>query len=185
MQPDSTEAQTTDTVGVAADPAAAMVQLQIRRALFAARWVMAPVYFGLLAAMALIVTKFVLKLITAFNSVLREDGTDTMLNVLSLVDMALVGNLIMMVVMAGWENSINRLGERPQAGWASTLGFSALKQKIIGSVVVIAAVAMLETFMYLKEVPAQHVFWQVCILLALGVSSVLLAVSDKLSGDKH
>ena len=186
MDPDDNSVKSSETTGLfLSDAAAARMQRNIGRALFAARWIMAPVYFGLLAAMALVVIKFTLKLITAFNSVFREDGADTMLNVLSLVDMALVGNLIVMVVLAGWENSIIRVGEKQNPGWTTALGFSALKQKIIGSVIVIAAVSLLETFMYLKEVPSQHVFWQVCILLALSVTSVLLAVSDKLSGDKH
>ena len=52
-------------------------------------------------------------------------------------------------------------------------------------VIVIAAVSVLETFMYLKEVPSQHVFWQICILLALGATAVLLALADRLSGGKH
>lgn len=163
---------------------AARVQRNIGRALLATRWIMAPVYIGLLLAMALIVVKFGQKLVLAFTSVLAEDSTDTMLHVLSLVDMALVGNLIMMVVLTGWENSISRLDESNQVGWISALGFSALKQKILGSVIVIAAVSVLETFMYLKEVPPQHVFWQICILLALSVTAALLALTDILSAKK-
>lgn len=167
------------------DATVARMQRNIGRALFATRWIMAPVYVGLLAAMALIVVKFGQKLFVAFTTVLKEDSTDTMLNVLALVDMALVGNLIVMVVLTGWENSISQLDETKQPGWISALGFAALKQKIIGSVIVIAAVSVLETFMYLKEVPPAHVFWQVCILLALSVTAVLLALTDKLSGGKH
>ena len=108
-----------------------------------------------------------------------------MLNALALVDMALVGNLIVMVVLTGWENTITRLDDGKQPGWISAIGFSVLKQKIIGSAIVIAAVSVLETFMYLKEVPPHHVFWQVCILLALSITAVLLALTDVLSARRH
>jgi len=155
------------------------------RALFATRWIMAPVYAGLLGALVLVVIKFAQKLIGAFGTVLREDATDTMLNALSLVDMALIGNLVVMVVLAGWENSITRLNNTGQNGWITALGFSALKQKIIGSVIVIVAVSLLETFMYLKEVPPAHVYWQVTILVALSLTAVLLALADRLSAKDH
>ncbi len=167
------------------DIALERMQRNLGRALFATRWIMAPVYIGLLAALALVVVKFAQKLVFAFGSLLKEDATDTMLNVLSLVDMALVGNLIVMVVLTGWENSITRLENSGYTGWITALDFSALKQKILGSVIVIVAVYLLETFMYLKEVPPAHVFWQICILLALSVTALLLAATDRLSGAKH
>ncbi len=167
------------------DAAVERMQRNLGRALFATRWIMAPVYIGLLAALALVVVKFAQKLVVAFGSLLKEDATDTMLNALSLVDMALVGNLIVMVVLTGWENSITRLDEARHTELITTFGFSGLKQKIIGSVIVIVSVYLLETFMYLKEVPPAHVFWQVCILLALSVASVLLALAERLSAKGH
>jgi len=167
------------------DAALDRVHRSLGRALFATRWIMAPVYIGLLAALALVVVKFAQKLVAAFTTVLREDATDTMLNALALVDMALVGNLIVMVVLTGWENSITRLDSSVHNGWITAIGFSALKQKILGSVIVIIAVSLLETFMYLKEVPASHVYWQVWILIALSTAAVLLALADRLSGKSH
>lgn len=163
------------------DAALERVHRNLGRALFATRWIMAPVYAGLLGALILVVIKFAQKLVTAFSTVLREDSTDTMLNALSLVDMALVGNLIVMVVLTGWENAITRLDNTGHNGWITALGFASLKQKILGSVIVIVAVSLLETFMYLREVPAAHVYWQIWILMALSAAAVLLALADRLS----
>src|SRR5579871_5726758 len=79
------------------------------RGMFVARWIMAPIYVGLLAALVLVVIKFVQKLVQAVPTILQQTTNDTILTVLSLVDMSLVANLIVIVIFAGWENFVGRL----------------------------------------------------------------------------
>ena len=79
------------------------------RAMFAARWIMAPIYIGLLVALVLVVVKFVQKLVQAVPGFLTLDTNDAIFLVLTLVDLSLVANLVVIVIFAGWENFVGRL----------------------------------------------------------------------------
>jgi uncharacterized protein (TIGR00645 family) len=155
------------------------------RALFAARWIMMPIYVGLLFALALIVVKFAQKLITAIPTFLALSGNETIFLVLNLVDLSLVANLVVIVIFAGWENFVGRLlatqGDRPE--WLSGLGFSSIKLRLIGSITAIAAILILETFVHVDEFEPLQVGLQLAILLGIGVVGVLLALADKLGED--
>ena len=157
------------------------------RAMFAARWIMAPIYLGLLVALALIVVKFVQKLVLAVPKLMDASSNEVIFDVLTLVDLSLVANLIVIVMFAGWENFVGRLlvaqtGERPQ--WLGALDFSALKLRLVASVAVIAAVLILETFVHIDEVTALQAGMQLAILLGIGLLGVLLALMDRLA-DNH
>jgi uncharacterized protein (TIGR00645 family) len=160
------------------------------RFMFTARWIMAPIYLGLLVALALIVVKFVQKLVQAVPNLLAASSNEVIFNVLTLVDLSLVANLIVIVIFAGWENFVGRVltvqsGERPQ--WLGALDFSAMKLRLVASIAVIAAVLILETFVHVDEVRPVQAALQLAILLGIGVLGVLLALMDRLSehhGDK-
>jgi uncharacterized protein (TIGR00645 family) len=157
------------------------------RVMFAARWIMAPIYLGLLVALALIVVKFVQKLVLALPKLMDASSNEVIFDVLTLVDLSLVANLIVIVMFAGWENFVGRLlttqaGERPV--WLGALDFSALKLRLVASVAVIAAVLILETFVHIDEVTALQAGMQLAILLGIGLLGVLLALMDRLA-DNH
>ncbi len=172
------------------EPAAwiAVIEERVRRnagrAMFAARWIMAPIYLGLLVALALIVVKFVQKLVQAVPNLLEASSNEVIFNVLTLVDLSLVANLVVIVIFAGWENFVGRVltvqsGERPE--WLGALDFSALKLRLVASVAVIAAVLILETFVHVDEVRPMQAALQLAILLGIGLLGVLLALMDRLS----
>ena len=85
------------------------IQRNLGRAMFAARWIMAPIYVGLLVALLLIVIKFVEVLIEGIPGFLKLNGNDAVFLVLKLVDLSLIANLIVIVIFAGWENFVGRL----------------------------------------------------------------------------
>ena len=127
---------------------------QLGRVLLAMRWVMAPFYLGLLCALLLLVIKFVQKLVAAVPVLLTESSNDTIFTVLSLIDLSLVANLLVIVMFSGWQNFIGRLlagrtGEVPE--WLGMLDFSAVKLKLIGAVMVIGTISMLESFVYIDQ----------------------------------
>jgi uncharacterized protein (TIGR00645 family) len=135
-----------------------------RGVMYAARWIMAPIYLGLLTA----------------------STSDTILVVLTLVDLSLVANLVVIVMVAGWENFVGRLLDKSdgsQLEWVGDLDFGAVKMKLIASVTAIAAIQMLETFVHIDQTSKQDAMWQLFILLGIGVTGVLLALMDKLSGE--
>jgi uncharacterized protein (TIGR00645 family) len=152
------------------------------RVMLGARCLMAPIYLGLLVALLLVLVKFVQKLVAFVPEVLSVSTNDCILAVLSLVDLSLVANLILIVVLAGWQGFVDpllsaRSGDQP--AWLA-LDFSAIKLKLIGSLAAIAAVAMLESFMHIGSMTVATVAWELAIVLGFGVLGVLLATMDRL-----
>jgi uncharacterized protein (TIGR00645 family) len=156
------------------------------RVILATRWLMAPIYVGLLVALLLLAIKFVQKLVALVPDLLEMSGNDTVLAVLGLVDLSLVANLVLIMVLAGWQGFVDPLlGAHldDQPAWLA-LDFSAIKLKLIGAVAVIAAIALLESFVHADTLAPATLGWQLGILLAIGVLGVLLALMDRLS-DHH
>ena len=160
------------------------VRRNLGRVMFAARWIVAPIYLGLLVALLLVVVKFVQKLVQTVPGFLDLTTEQAIFFVLTLVDLSLVANLVVIVMFAGWETFVGRLlaaksDDRPN--WLRVLDFTAVKLKLIGCIVAIAAIQILETFVHIEEVKIQDAAWQLAILLGIGVVGVLLAVTDRLS----
>jgi uncharacterized protein (TIGR00645 family) len=160
------------------------IQRNLSRAMFAARWIMAPIYIGLLVALVLVVVKFVQKLAEAIPGFLMLPINETIILILTLIDLSLVANLVVIVIFAGWENFVGRLLASHSAdgpGWLGGVDFATVKLRLIGSVVAIAAIQILETFVHIDERKSQDTAWQLAILLGIGLVGVLLALADRLS----
>ena len=151
-----------------------------------ARWIMAPLYIGLLAGLVLLVAKFVQVLVQTVPALIGQTSNETIYAVLTLVDLTLVANLVVIVIFAGWENVVGRLlegqaGERP--AWLAGLDFSSVKRKLLGSIATVAAILMLETFVHIDEFRMEEAVLQLAILLVIGVVGVLMAVMDRVGGN--
>lgn len=169
------------------------------RFLFASRWLMAPIYLGLVAALFMLLVIFARELIHYFPKVFAPYGemtaNDGILVVLTLVDLSLAGNLLLIVLFSGYENFVSKLDlderhtDRPP--WMGTVDFSGLKMKLIASIVAISGIQLLKTFMNIGkigyELDPQEALWGVVIHLTFVTSGVLLALMDWLSSktDKH
>ena len=159
------------------------IQRNLGRAMFAARWIMAPIYVGLLVALLLIVVKFVETLVEGIPGYLKLSGNDAVFLVLKLVDLSLVANLVVIVIFAGWENFVGRLmairgDARPEM--LAGLDFSSIKLRLIGSIAAIAAILILETFVHVSDISTVNAAMQLAILLGIGLLGVLLALADRL-----
>jgi uncharacterized protein (TIGR00645 family) len=173
----------------AAPPAHALearIRRNMGRVMFAARWLLAPIYLGLLVVLALVAVKFVQKLVTAIPQLLGMTSNDLILTTLTLVDLSLVANLVAIVIFSGWANFVGPLLHEPgeDTAWASDLDFSAVKLKLIGSVAAIAAIQILESFVHIDDIAKPDAAWQLAILLGIGVTGVLLAAMDRIGGHK-
>ena len=156
--------------------------------LFAGRWLLAPVYVGLLVALGMITVKFVQELIDTLPGLLAMKDGEMAMFALGLVDLALLGNLLLMVTFVGYENFVSKLHvteheDRP--GWMGLVDFSGLKLKLLSSIVAISAIHLPRTFLNLREVPKDDVAWQLAIHLGFVVSGLLLAWMDRLGGSAH
>jgi uncharacterized protein (TIGR00645 family) len=160
------------------------VSRNLGRLLFAARWIMAPIYFGLLISLLLLAVKFVQKAVSAAYDILALSTSDTIVAVLTLVDLALVGNLVLIVMLAGWENFVGRLLAITGGGGPGSLAkmdFGAVKLKLVSSITAIVGIQILETFVHIGDVPKQDALLQLGILLGVAAAGVLLALMDRLA----
>jgi uncharacterized protein (TIGR00645 family) len=157
------------------------------RVMFAARWLMVPIYLGLLVVLALLALKFVQQLVTTVPRVLGMTTNDIILVTLTLVDLSLLANLVVIVIFSGWANFVSPLLHDPAERdvlWASDLDFSAVKLKLIGSIATIAAIQILESFVHIGDMAKQDAAWQLAILIGIGVTGVLLAAMDRIGSKK-
>jgi uncharacterized protein (TIGR00645 family) len=154
--------------------------------LFASRWILAPFYIGLALAMAVLLVKFIGEFIHVAQVAVKATEAEMILAILSLVDLALTGSLLVIVVFSGYENFVSRFDHshhRDWPVWMGTIDFTALKLKLLSSIVAISAVQLLKQFMDLSKVTDREIFWYVVIHLTFVGSSVLLALSDRIAGE--
>jgi uncharacterized protein (TIGR00645 family) len=153
--------------------------------LFASRWLMAPFYLGLVVALALLMLKFIQEIIHFLPNILDMKETDLILWILSLIDLSLAGNLLLIVIFSGYENFVSKMhvGEHEdKPSWLGKVDFGGLKLKLVASIVAISAIQLLKTFMDISHVTEEQAFWQVVVHITFVVSGVLLAVMDWIAG---
>src|ERR1700676_4087121 len=151
------------------------VERLIAATLTASRWLMAPLYLGLIAALGIILVEFfreLARIITGFGEMTPEM---VKLAVLKLVDIVLVGNLVVIMTAAGVQAlASSAVAAAYQRDWMGKLDFSGLKFKILASIVAIVAIELLETYMNIASTDNTEVLWKILILLPLVLSGVLL-----------
>ena len=169
----------------------ARLERTVARLLFASRWLLAPVYLGLVLSLVLILARFVLSTVELVLHGLAGSEDHFIVTVLGLVDLSLVANLVLIVVLSGYETFVSSLGvedhpDRP--GWLGAVGFGDLKLKLLTSIVAIAAIHVLEDFMDAPELTSHALAWRAGLLLLFVITGVMLAWMDRLSqppGGEH
>ena len=130
------------------------LELWLETGLFRARWLMAPFYVGLVIALGSLVVVFVNEAVHELAHLMTMSPEDAILMVLSLIDLSLAGNLLLIVIFSGYENFVSKIdtgADEDRPGWMGTVDFSGLKMKLIASIVAISAIALLKAFMHLAE----------------------------------
>ncbi len=162
------------------------IEYALEATLFASRWLLAPFYLGLAVSIAILLIKFVQELYALAAKALFATEAEAILGVLSLVDLALTGSLLLIVIFSGYENFVSKIDHTSHRDWPEWMGkidFTALKIKLLGSIVAISAIQLLKQFMAVKTVTDRELMWYVIIHLVFVASSVLLALSDRISGE--
>ena len=168
----------------AAESSGRVIERQLERLIFQSRWLLAPLYLGLVLSVLLLIVKFVRELVHIMPTVLSEDSSGVILGVLSLVDLVMIANLLMLIIFSGYENFVSRIDtgkseDRPE--WMGHVTFSDLKIKLIGSIVAISGIELLKAFMNLKAYSDGELGWKVGLHLTFVVSGVLFAAMDRLA----
>jgi uncharacterized protein (TIGR00645 family) len=161
--------------------------------MFRSRWILAPMYLGLVGGLVMMMIKFVQEFIHIFSHILISEEKEVVLSILGLVDITLVANLLIMVIFSGYENFVSKIDvanheDRPD--WMGKVDYSGLKIKLIGSIVAISAIDLLKAFMHQSTSGIEHLSnsqmaWMVGIHFTLILSGVLFALMDKLAESTH
>ena len=158
----------------------------LERGLFASRWVIAPMYVGLSVALLMLTVIFLRELAYYVPQMMTLSPEKTILVVLTLIDLTLAANLLLIVMFSGYESFVSKFdfdagADRP--GWMGKVDFGGLKMKLIASIVAISAIHLLKKFMEIgdPDTPSASpdtLFWLTVIHMTFVASGVLMALMD-------
>ena len=160
----------------------------VEKVLFGGRWLLAPLYVGLLLSLVPLIYRFFIEFVHLMEGIATLEMQEITLKILELLDVVLLGNLIIIVIFAGYENFVSRINvaknsvDRPH--WMGRVDYSGLKIKLIGSLVAISVIELLKDFMMEGDYDDKRQMWRIVIHLTFVVSGVLFAVMD-LIADKR
>lgn len=162
------------------------LELWFETALFASRWVLVPFYVGLVFAVLLLLGTFAREFLSAIPTAFSASVEDSILTVLTLLDLTLAANLVVVVILAGYENFVSKIdtaGHEDRPGWMGTTSFAGLKLKLYASIVAISGIQLLKSFMGIGTYPLtdNQLMWMTIIHFAFVITAVLSALTDWLS----
>ena len=158
----------------------------IENAMYASRWLLAPIYFGLSLALLALALKFFQEVFHILPNVFAMAEADLILVLLSLIDMALVGGLLVMVMISGYENFVSQLDiaeGTEKLSWLGKMDSSSLKMKVAASIVAISSIHLLKVFMNAQNIDDSKLMWYVIIHMDFVLSAFAMGYLDKLT--KH
>jgi uncharacterized protein (TIGR00645 family) len=168
-------------------------EILLERTIFASRWLQAPLYVGLIIAQGVYVYQFFVELWHLFGAILHppatgapDTGTAIMLGVLGLIDVVMIANLLIMVIIGGYETFVSRLhlnDHADQPEWLSHVNAGVLKVKLATALISISSIHLLKTFIEVRSPGAvftnDGVMWQVIIHAIFVLSAIALAWTDR------
>ena len=163
------------------------IENRIEWIIFSSRWFQAPLYLGLIVAGVLYTYKFLVELVHLAIQVETISEELLMLGVLTLVDITMVANLLVMVIIGGYATFVSRMdlqGHPDKPDWLDKIDAGALKVKLATALVGISGIHLLKSFINIKEKTNDQVMWQVIIHVVFLVSSIFLAYTEVLLNKK-
>jgi uncharacterized protein (TIGR00645 family) len=145
---------------------------------------MAPCYFGLAVSLFILLYSFVVELWHAVISLPALEANDVILATLSLIDITLAGNLVLIVIFSGYENFVSKIDvedDDDKFEWKGKVDFAALKLKLIASIVAISGIHLLKIFMDIAKYTDRDIRWMVIIHVVFVFSGVMLALMDRVA----
>ncbi|MFA5495506.1 MAG: TIGR00645 family protein [Porticoccaceae bacterium] len=158
------------------------------RAMYATRWLLAPIYLGLSLALLALGIKFFMELFHTLPHILTITEMDLILLVLSLIDISLVGGLIIMVMFSGYENFVSQIDLEHTAeklNWLGKLDTASLKNKVAASIVAISSIHLLKVFMNAEKIDNDKILWYMILHITFVASAFAMGLLDKLTRGDH
>ena len=164
------------------------LEVMLEELLFKARWLLAPFYVGLVLALVMLLVKFGQEFLHLIPRFLGESDQALVVAILTLVDMVLVANLLIIIVFTGYENFVSRMdlehhADRPE--WMGKVDFAGLKIKLFGALVAISGIELLKAVLHVEDYTTEQMAWKVGVHLTFVVSGLLFALMDRLSGSNY
>lgn len=154
----------------------------IENLMYTSRWLLAPIYLGLSLGLLALMLKFFQEVFHILPNVFALAEADLILVLLSLIDMTLVGGLLVMVMLSGYENFVSTLNideNREKLSWLGKMDSGSLKNKVAASIVAISSIHLLRVFMDARNTPDNKLMWYVIIHLTFVLSAFLMGYLDK------
>ena len=158
------------------------------RVIFMSRWLQVPLYLGLIVAQAVYCVLFLKEVWHLVSHSMTLDETSVMLAVLGLIDVVMISNLLIMVIVGGYETFVSRMGleghpDEPE--WLDHVNAGVLKVKLSMALISISSIHLLKTFINPDAVSAHTVIWQVAIHVTFLASALIMAWIDRLTTHTH
>ncbi len=163
-----------------------MIERIAEKFLYASRWLLAPIYLGLSFGLLILGVKFFQEIIHVIPLIIETPETDIVLLILSLIDISLVGGLIVMVMLSGYENFVSTIDldeGSEKLNWLGKMDAGSLKQKVAASIVAISSIHLLKAFMNAQSIDNDKLMWYVIIHMTFVVSAIGMAYVDSIN--KH
>jgi len=161
----------------------------IETVIFQSRWLLAPLYLGLVCTLLVLMVKFIDKLFKLAMITFSASSTELIIHVLGLIDVVLIANLLLIIIFSGYENFVSKIdavkGHIDRPDWMGKVDYTALKLKVIGSIVAISSIELLKVFINIHNIPQSDAMWQVIIHLTFVVSGVLFALMERILHPPH
>jgi uncharacterized protein (TIGR00645 family) len=152
--------------------------------IFLSRWLQVPLYLGLICAQALYTFRFILEVWDLLAHGAQRPEAEVMMSVLGLIDVVMISNLLIMVIVGGYETFVSKLrleGHPDRPEWLDRANTSTLKIKLSLSLISISSIHLLETFINVDQISDRSVMWQVVIHIAFIISAASMAWIDRMS----
>ena len=163
------------------------MEKQIEKLMYASRWLMAPMYLGLSLVLIALGIKFFQEIFHLLPNIIATKEADLILVVLSLIDIALVGGLIVMVMFSGYENFVSRLDiddSSEKLNWLGKVDSGSLKNKVAASIVAISSIHLLKIFMDTPNIDNDKIMWYLLIHFTFVLSAFAMGYLDKITRTK-
>jgi uncharacterized protein (TIGR00645 family) len=156
--------------------------------LFGGRWLTIPIYLAMLALLGAVVVYFLKEFAHTLPGLMAMSESAVLIFTLTLIDLSLTANLIVLVIFSGYENFIRRVAltaEDTRPEWMGRIDFAELKLKLLGSITVIAAVDLLRGYLEIDGETDRNLLWKVIIVALFGGLSLLFALTDWITDHAH
>ena len=159
-----------------------MLERFVESIIFYSRWLLAPIYLGLVLALVILLVSFISEFFHFLSTSGAFDSKKTTLFILELIDIALIASLVTMVAIAGYENFVSKIDfkddmERPE--WMGKVDFAGLKLKVISALVAISSIELLKVFLNTDSYQEGEILWRVVIHKVFVFRGLIFALTEK------